>query len=59
MQVTITKDVKKLKLFIIFKAQPESKVRENHRRTVACELNNPDPDAAGDECAPEDKVLLA
>ena len=55
----IIKDSNKLKLFIIFKAQPESKVRENHRRTVACELKNLDPDAAGDECPPEDKVLLA
>ena len=46
-QVTITKDVKKLKLFIIFKDQPENDVRENHRSVVTHELKNLTPDVAG------------
>ena len=37
-KVTITKDKKKLRTFIIFKGQPESRLRENHRSVVAHEL---------------------
>ena len=58
MQVTITKNGKKLRPFVIFKAQPANGVRENNRNAFACQLKHRTPDAACDEHPPEDEVFL-
>ena len=57
-QLTITKDGKNLRPFIIFKAQPANGVRENNRNTVVCQLKYRTPDVDDNEYPPEDEVFL-